>query len=97
MERKIHKTFEVVNAIQDVKVSPFFKDKTMQRLFAEKEEQATVWDWFTPKLQMATLICVIALNLFAFTQYNASSYEEKLTDFASTYGLTTESDNTIFN
>tara|TARA_R110001583_G_scaffold184266_2_gene343565 strand:+ start:993 stop:1304 length:312 start_codon:yes stop_codon:yes gene_type:complete len=97
IQSKVQETFEALDVFQEVKVSPFFKDKTMQRLFSEKEDKQLGWLWFTPKLQLATLICVIALNVFAFTKFNTSDYEEKVTDFASSYGLTIESNTTIFN
>ena len=40
IQKKIDDTFTAIDAIENVNVSPFFKDKTMLRLFAEKEEVA---------------------------------------------------------
>ena len=66
----------------------------MQRLFTEKDETATDWNWFSPKLQLATLVCVVILNVIAFTQINESSYDENLNSFAESYGLSTSMNGT---
>ena len=99
IQNKIDSAFEALDAIERVHVSPFFKDKTMQRLFAEKEIEQKAWSWFTPKLQLATLVCVVVLNVVAFTKIeDASTYDENLSEFAESYGLSTsEDDNSILN
>jgi len=95
IQDKIDTTFEAMDAIEHVHVSPFFKDKTMNVLFAEKKENQTAWNWFTPKLQLATLVCVVVLNVIAFTKLeNTASYEENLNEFAESYGLSTDDDDT---
>ena len=94
IQSKIDNTLGAMDAIKTVSVSPFFKDKTMQHLFTEKEETVNVWNWFSPKMQLATLVCVVILNVVAFTQINSSSYDENLIDFAETYGLSTSDDDT---
>lgn len=100
IQQKIDSTLQAVDGIETVKVSPFFKDKTMQRLFSEKEEVAMGWSWFTPKLQLATLVCVVILNVLAFTQLDSSgtsSYDENLNEFAETYGLSSSSTTSFLN
>ena len=97
IKNKIEETLSAMDAIEAVKVSPFFKDKTMQRLFAEKEEEQNIWSWFTPKLQLATLVCVIVLNVLAFTQLNSNKYDSDINEFAETYGLSIGSDASLFN
>ncbi len=97
IQNKIDSTLTSIDSIETVNVSPFFKDKTMQRLFAEKEEKVTVWTLFTPKFQLATLACVIILNVFAFTQLNKSNYDENINQFAETYGLSTSTDISFLN
>jgi hypothetical protein len=97
IQNKIDSAFEALDAIETVKVSPFFKDKTMQRLFTEKEVEQKAGSWFTPKLQLATLVCVVVLNVIAFTKLEeASSYDENLSEFAESYGLSTSDDETSF-
>ncbi len=97
IQNKIDSALDSMDAIETVNVSPFFKDKTMQRLFAKKEETANVWNWFTPKLQLATLACIVILNVVAFTQIKTSSYDENLDQFAETYGLSTSTETSFLN
>ncbi|MGB5419025.1 hypothetical protein [Algibacter sp.] len=95
IQDKIDNTFMAMDAIERVKVSPFFKDKTMNVLFAEKEVKQVSWNWFTPKLQLATLVCVVILNVMAFTKFEeASGYDENLSEFADSYGLSVNNDDT---
>lgn len=94
IEHKIKKTLEAFDSIEHVNVSPFFKDKTMQRLFTEKEQELTMWSWFTPRLQLATLVCVIALNVFAFSKLNTETYNDNLNEFAENFGLSEEDSET---
>ena len=100
IQDKIDSTLSAMDTIESVNVSPFFKDKAMQRLFAEKEEGITVWNWFTPKLQLATLVCVVVLNVFAFSNLKASnttSYNDNIDEFAETYGLSSTLETSFLN
>jgi hypothetical protein len=97
VQEKIDNTFKALDAIEPVNVSPFFKDKTMNRLFLEKEEEKAAWSWFTPKLQLATLVCVVVLNTIAFTKFKETKYDENVTLFAESYGLYTSDDTTLLN
>ena len=95
----VKKTLEVFDTIETVKTPPFFKDKTMQRLFAEKEKKASVsiWSWFTPQLQLVTLACVVFVNVYAVKQIKSSKYEASITSFASDYGITADQESSLFN
>ncbi|WP_159019566.1 hypothetical protein [Algibacter sp. L3A6] len=100
IQQKTYSTLQAVDGIETVNVSPFFKDKAMQRLFSEKEEVVMRSSWFTPKLQLATLACVVILNVLAFTQLDSSgtsSYDENLNEFAETYGLSSSSTTSFLN
>ena len=100
IQQKIDSTLQAVDGIETVNVSPFFKDKTMQRLFSEKEEVVMRSSWFTPKLQLATLACIVILNVLAFTKLDSSgtsSYDENLNEFAETYGLSSSSTTSFLN
>jgi len=95
---RVNKTFDSINSMESVKVSPFFKDKTIQRLFAEKEEKHPLFGfWFTPKWQLATLLVIIALNIFTLSTANTSSYEDEIDYFAQAYDLKTNSEDNLFN
>lgn len=99
IQQKIDETLNVLESMETAKVSPFFKDKTMSVLFAEKEDLKPAWSWFTPKLQLATLACVVILNIMALANLETdSTYEAHVTDFAESYGLTTsDNDTSILN
>ena len=97
IQHKIERTLKAMDTIETVNVSPFFKGKTMNRLFAEKEEQQTSWSWFTPNLQLATLVCIIVLNIVAFTKLKETKYDENVSQFAETYGLSTNTTTSLLN
>ena len=97
IQEKIDSTFSAMDTIEEVKVSPFFKDKTMNLLFAEKEDLQTGFTWFTPKLQLATLVCVIFLNIMAFTRLYSDTYDTNISEFADNYGLIIDSNETLFD
>ncbi|WP_405296442.1 hypothetical protein [Algibacter sp. Ld11] len=100
IQQKVDSALNAVDVIEPVNVSPFFKDKTMQLLFSEKEEVVVQSGWFTPKLQLAALVCVVVLNIIAFTQLDSSgssSYDENINQFAETYGLSSSSTTSFLN
>ena len=97
IQSKLESTLNAMDAIETVNVSPFFKDQTMNVLFAEKEETVSVWNWFWPKLQLATLVCVVVLNVVVLSQINTSSYDENLDEFAESYGLSSSDNSSILN
>ena len=92
IQSKIDSTIEAVDAIEKASVSPFFKGKTMNLLFNEKEERKETWSWFTPKLQLATLVCVIVLNVLAFTKLQESNYDDSVNQFADSFGLSSSTE-----
>ncbi|MGJ8593420.1 MAG: hypothetical protein ACSHXF_12790 [Aquaticitalea sp.] len=98
IQKKIQTTFESLDSINQVKVSPFFKDKTMNLLFAEREvAQPTFWSWLTPHIQLALLIGFIVLNAFAFMNVNSNTYDDSVNEFADSYGLSVESEFSALN
>lgn len=98
INEQIEATFDTLDSIKEVNVSPFFKDKTMQRLFAEKEETVSTGSgWFTPKLQLATLICVLIINVVGFIQLTKTEYNTNVSEFANTYGLSQEEQPSLLN
>lgn len=94
---KIHSTLNALDTLNSVQVSPFFKDKTMQKMFAEKQTISKSWSWFTPQLQLATLVCVVIVNVYAIRQIKSTKYNEAISSFASDYGLSSESESSLFN
>lgn len=97
IQTKINTTMRAFDVIEEVNVSPFFKDQTMKRLFEERKEDIAIWSWFTPKLQLATLMCLVFLNVWAYKTYNSNTYHSNLNEFAESYGLTvSETDTSLF-
>ena len=95
---KVKSTFESIDHIQDIKTSPFFKDKTMRKLFdAKVAEDKIVFSWFTPKLQLATLVCIISLNAFALIQLKTKIYDSNVSNFGENYSLSTNYETSILN
>lgn len=95
IQDQVHSVLNSADTINDVKVSPFFKDKTLNVLFSEKEMRQSGWSWFTPKLQLATLLCFIVLNIVALTQTNNLSYDDNISEFADLHDLNTSEDNSL--
>ncbi|WP_299107232.1 hypothetical protein [uncultured Winogradskyella sp.] len=98
MNKKINDVFDSVESIQEVKVSPFFKENVMHQIRTASEDiQDATWSWFTPKLQLATLVCVVVLNVLAFNNLKESTYDENVNSFAESYGLSTSTESSLFN
>lgn len=87
----------IVDAIDAVKVSPFFKEKTMHRLFSEKAPEELVFPWFTPKLQFAALVGVIVFNAFVFSNLGVATTDENVDEFTEVYALNTDSEISLSN
>ena len=99
IEQKIESTINAFDSHEEVNVSPFFKDKTMQRLFSQSEEQALVKSWFTPNLQFAAIVCVVILNVLALSQLNTEINVVDLDEFATTMESSIDEDeaDSMFN
>jgi len=97
IQKQVDKALDSMENVLEVKVSPFFKDKTMQHLFAEKEEKQVVWLWFTPKLQFAALVVVVVLNVLALSQLDSSVEVETVSDFVEAYDLSSDEELLVFN
>ncbi len=97
IQKQVDKALDSMENLQEVMVSPFFKDKAMQHLFAKKEKKQVVWLWFTPKLQIATLVVVVVLNVFALSQLDSSVEVEIVSDFVEAYDLSSDEELLVFN
>ena len=99
INQMIDETLESVSRIDTVDTPPFFKDKVLRRLDKqeEKETEGIMYlDWFTPKFQAAALVCFVLLNLGVLLNSSTDNYEENLTSFAQTYGLSETGANSYF-
>ena len=98
IKKKVKDTFDSIESIKEVQVSPFFKENVMHQIRNASEDiQEATRSWFTPKLQLATLVCVVVLNVMAFTKLKETSYNENVIEFAESYGLSISTGNSILN
>jgi len=97
LNKKIKATLNVADTIQEVKVSPFLKDRILNNLNTEIDESQNVWAWFTPKFQLATLIVVILLNVYAYKVLTSDNYNTTVEEFVDTYDFGDETYTSIFN
>lgn len=97
INKKVNATLNAVDTIQEVKVSPFLKDRILNNLTAEVEETQKVWSWFTPKFQIATLIIVILLNVYTYKVLTSDEYNTTVEEFVDTYDFGDETYTSIFN
>ena len=96
INKQVEATFNALNSIDKVEVNHFFKHKVLQKLNAEKEVKSSVFSWFTPQLQLATLTVVLLLNFgtiyYAFNNTNSAvNTASDIEIFAQDYSLNTES------
>ncbi|NER14153.1 hypothetical protein GWK08_11925 [Leptobacterium flavescens] len=87
IQEKIDKTIYMASEISEPKVSPFFKDKVINKLYAEREEPQPVPIWFAPKYQLVVLIALLILNSYVLYQYSESNREQNIDSFARNYDL----------
>lgn len=98
IDQKVKSTLDAFETVEHVSISPFFKDKMMNRLFLKKEEKQSSWSWFTPQLQFAMLALFIVVNVLTLTQLeNDSTNDAELDEFAQTYDLLENEVTSIFN
>ena len=93
INQQVEATFNTLDTIEEVKINHFFKHKVLQQLKNQKEEKTSLFAWFTPQLQMATLAFVLLLNasaiLYAFSSQKNTS-NSSLESFAQEYSLQSE-------
>ncbi|WP_458629282.1 hypothetical protein [Winogradskyella sp. PC D3.3] len=98
MNKKVKDTFDSIASIEEVKVSPFFKENVMHQIRNVSEDlQDATWSWLTPKLQLATLVCVVILNVVAFNNLKKTNYNENVSNFAESYGLSTNTETSLID
>jgi len=95
ISEQIKDTFEVLNSIEKTTVSPFFKQRVLNKIFLKEKEISVVKLWFTPKLQLTAIALVLLVNaaslFYVFNENNSSTMD----NFAKEYSLS--STNTFLN
>lgn len=87
----IEQIFEVTSRIKEVKPSIDFKENTLQRLFQSKDEY--LFSWFTPKIQAASIVLFLFLNVGAIWYTSENNYQNKVADFAKAFNMNDNSEN----
>ena len=96
IQKKIDSTLEAADQIREVKVSPFLKENILHQL--QKESQIStkpMVSWFSPVLQWATFVVVIAVNVYVIAKWNQQKQEDKISSFTKAIGLDSDADDFI--
>jgi hypothetical protein len=100
IHQKVAATFKVLETIEKVPVNHFFKHKILQKIEAQKEAKNTIFSWFTPQLQLATLGLILLLNtsaiIYSYNSVENTSSVSDIDSFAQEYSLKSNS-NSILN
>ncbi|MBL4605883.1 MAG: hypothetical protein JKY02_09560 [Flavobacteriaceae bacterium] len=78
-------TLDILDSIEEVKVSPFFKNKVLNMIEQEKEVKQPSFQWFSPQLQFASLVLIVCINAatiyYSFT--NTETSQEQISGIES--------------
>jgi hypothetical protein len=98
IQYQIESSFNAISDMDPVAVSPFLKQKIMQQLFIEKEKEAHIWTWFTPKWQLTILVCLMVINVFALfhVKPKVNKYEANIILFSKLFDLEKEAGMNLF-
>lgn len=73
-------TLDILDSIEEVKVSPFFKNKVLNMIEQEKEVKQSSFQWFSPQLQFASLALIVCINAatiyYSFTNTENTSQDQ---------------------
>lgn len=73
INKQVEDTFKVLDTIEDIEVNHFFAHKVLQKVNANKEENKSIFFWFTPQLQFSGLCVLFLLNFGTiFYVFNSS-------------------------
>ncbi|WP_422107994.1 hypothetical protein [Winogradskyella sp.] len=98
IKQKIEATLNSADSIEEVEISPFFKENALRQMFSEKEKEPFVlWSWLTPQVQLAALILIVAINVFTMMQLRNEYYDDEISNFADSYGLTVDASESLMN
>lgn len=87
--KKIEEAFEVLDQINEVKISTSFKQNVLNKVLKEEKESILI-TWFTPKLQLVAMVIVLLVNVTALMYTFSNSSSSSKTDintFAQEYNL----------
>lgn len=87
--------FDVLDAIKKVEITPFFKNKVLREINNinaqnKKNKEHYLFNWFTPKLQLASIALILVVNASAVFYVFQNKEKNAITNFASEFSLSTE-------
>ena len=97
IDKRVKATLDSVESIKEAKASPFLKDKILNRINSDNIDRVSIWSWFTPSLQFATLLLFMALNVYVYVSLNSEDYDSTIEAFVDTYDFGEETYTSIFN
>ena len=95
MVAKGEDTFEVLDKINEVKISTSFKQRVFNKIAVTKKEK-TVFTWFTPQLQVAAMVVILLVNASAIVYtFSTEKQTSEVDAFAQEYNFNSENTFTI--
>ncbi|GEM_PF-5649885 len=95
ISEQIENTFEVLSSIEKTTVSPFFKQRVLNKMFLKEEKSIVVKQWFTPSLQFEAIALVLLINAISLFYVFKENNSNTMDNFAKEYSLS--STNTFLN
>lgn len=99
IDKIVEETIESASTLNKVEISPFVKDKTLNRLYETDQEHSSQnwWSLLMPQIQLAVLVVIIAVNVFALVKIKNEAYANEVSDFAESYGFSSDSNETFLS
>lgn len=75
-------TLDILDEIQEVKVSPFLKNQVLNKIREQKEDKVPLFGWLSPQLQLATILVILIVNATTiFYTLDAQDSSQQLSGF----------------
>lgn len=87
---KVEDTYEVLDKINEVKISASFKQNVIHKI-EETKKVKTSFTWFTPQLQLAAMVVILLVNVSAIIYTFSTEEQTSAIDvFAQAYNFDSE-------
>ena len=75
-------TLNILDEIQEVKVSPFLKNQVLNKIREQKEDKVPLLGWMSPQLQLAAILVILMVNATAiFYTLDEQNSNQELSGF----------------
>ena len=92
---KVDDAYEVLDKINEVKISTSFKQNVFHKIEETKKEKIAL-TWFTPKLQLAAMFVILLVNVSAIMYtFSAQEQTSEIDVFAQQYNFNSKDTFTI--